>query len=373
MRLAVDATPLLGQRSGVGRYVEGVLTGLSRLEHAPQPMLALFHPGDRVPDPLPPGTRRTPRAVPQGLLLRAWERLPLPRVETLTGPIDVFHGGNYTLPRMLWAASVVTIHDLTYLRYRETVDDYVATYRERVPVALQRASRTVTVSEAVRQELVAEYRLDPARVVVAPNGVDTVWFDALPLTPADRHRLGVPARYLLFIGNREPRKGLPTLVEAHRRARRADPAVPMLVLVGPSGWGDVWGEHPPDRGDVVQTGFVSESDLRGLVAGAVAVCMPSRYEGFGLPILEALACARPVLASDIAAHREVGGDEVRYLPVGDVDAWAHAMGELSAGGTESGAEAARLDRARPFTWERSARIHLHTWQSAAAERRGRRR
>ena len=368
LRLAVDATPLLGQRTGVGRYLEGLLHGLSSIPGAPEALLTVFSWRGPVPDPQPPHSRLAPRRLPARVLHRLWAAVPFPPVEVLTGRIDVFHAGNYVLPPLRRAGGVVTVHDLTYLRYPETVDDNVATYRHHVPDALRRARRVITVSSAVREELCAEYRLDPERVVVAPNGVESSWARARPLPPADRLRLRLPERYLLFVGNLEPRKGLATLARAHAQVRREDPEAPVLVLVGPAGWGDVWQGDEPDPADVRQLGFLENEDLRGVVAGAEALCMPSRYEGFGLPVLEGLACGRTVLCSDIPAHREVGGDQVRYLPVGDVDAWSSALVELSAVQTDPAAAASRRARAALFTWERSAAQHLLAWRAAAQER-----
>ncbi len=373
LRLAVDAHPLLGQRSGVGRYLDGVLTGLAALDGAPEPVLTLYNLWQQVPEPAPPRTRlaerpRLTRRISPIVLNHLWRHVPRGGVELLTGPVDVFHAGNYVLPPLRRAAGVVTVHDLAYLRYPETVDDYVATYRTRVPDALRRSARVVTVSDAVRDELVAEYGLDPATVVVAPNGVDPSWARAEPLDTAARARLDVPERYVLFVGNLEPRKGLPLLAAAHAAARRQDPDVPPLLLVGPPGWGDAWDGTEPDRTDVRHLGFVPDDDLQGLVAGATALCMPSRYEGFGLPILEALACGRPVLASDIPAHREVGGGDVHFVGAADVDGWSQALVDVSTVADPATAEQSRRAQAGPFTWERSAGVHLQAWRAAAAER-----
>jgi glycosyltransferase involved in cell wall biosynthesis len=368
LRLAVDANPLLGHRSGVGRYLQGVLDGLARLADAPEPMLTLYNRRGQLPGPAPQRTRPTPRRLPGRLLNPLWSRVAFPPVEVLTGRIDVFHAGNYVLPPLLRAAGVVTVHDLAYLRFRDTVDDNVRTYRERVPDALKRAGRVVTVSQAVREELCAEYSLDPASVVVAPNGVDPGWSLAQPPSTAVRERLGLPERYLLFVGNLEPRKGLPTLAAAHAAARRECPSVPPLVLVGPPGWGDVWGQQRPDPADVKHLGYLTDDDLGPVVAGALALCMPSVYEGFGLPVLEALACGRPALVSDISAHREVGGQLAHYLAVGDVDAWSAALVEVSTHHEAPGLVGDRRARAALFTWERSAAVHLEAWRQAAAER-----
>jgi glycosyltransferase involved in cell wall biosynthesis len=145
--------------------------------------------------------------------------------------------------------------------------------------------------------------------------------------------------------------------------------VPRLVLVGGTGWGDRWGDATPDPANVSIVGFVGDARLKALVAGADAVCMPSRYEGFGLPILEALAAGSPVLASDIPAHREVGGSLVRYLPSA-VDDWAQAVIDASAADDQTLRDERRT-YARQFTWRRSALQHVAAYRdasSAAAER-----
>lgn len=368
LRVGLDATPLLGTRTGVGRYVHGLLAGLAELQAIAPPVLAAFSLRGHLPDDV--AGRASPVRVPARVLHRAWQRVPFPPVELLTGPVDVFHAGNFVLPPTLRSAGVVTVHDLTYLRHPETVTPAVLAYRELVPASLHRAAGVVTVSAAVRDELCAEYPLDPALVTVAPNGVAAAWFRARPPNADERARLGLPERYLLFVGNVEPRKGLPTLVRAHRAARRADPDVPPLVVVGPPGWGDAWGGEEPDRADVLRLGFLADDDLRRTVAGAAALCLPSRYEGFGLPVLEALACGRPALVSDLPAHREVGAHLATYLGSDDTDGWADAL--LRAGQDDApGAEEARRAHAAAFTWSRSAEHHLAAWTAAAAARRPR--
>jgi glycosyltransferase involved in cell wall biosynthesis len=366
MRIALDATPLLGQRSGVGRYLSGLLDGLHGLPDAPEPVLTLFSIRGSVPAPHPPGTSMAPRRAPARLLNRMWKRMPFPPVEILTGRVDVFHGTNFVLPPLARAAGVVTIHDLTYIRFPETVDDNVRAYRYLVPDAIRRARTVITVSRAIADELTDEYSLADEQVVVAPLGVAPEWGQQKPPDDDQRRTLGLPERYVLFAGNREPRKNLGTLLRAHDAARSSDPDVPPLVIVGPAGWGDAWAGARPDPQHVRLLGFLSDVDLRATVAGADAVCAPSRYEGFGLPVIEAFATGTPVLASDIPAHREISGGLATLLPVDDIDAWAQAL-TLVAGVSDRPADAdfERQRHASCFTWERCAQRHVEVYVAAA--------
>ncbi|UOY01224.1 glycosyltransferase family 4 protein [Blastococcus sp. PRF04-17] len=367
MRLALDATPLLGQRSGVGRYVTGLVHGLAEISPELRPRLTLFSVRGQLPADLPRGARRAPGRFPARLLRPLWARTAFPPVEILSGPVDVFHGTNFVLPPAARAGGVVTVHDLAFLRYPGTVTGDVAHYRDLVPRALRRARAVVTVSEAMADEIRAEYAWLTPRVFVAPNGVDPSWARAQPASDEDLRRLGIPPRYVVFVGNMEPRKNLGTLLRAHTAARRQDPRVPPLVLVGPAGWGDRWQGAAPDARDAVLAGYLPGDDLQRVVARATAVCMPSRYEGFGLPVLEAMAAGRPVLASDIPAHREIAQGHAILLPPDDTDAWAEALTGLDR---MTGGDAARRAHAAGFTWARSAATHLEAYRQAAERRRG---
>jgi glycosyltransferase involved in cell wall biosynthesis len=366
MRIALDATPLLGQRSGVGNYVRGLVGGLASLDDGPETLLTLFSIRGSVPGPLPARTRPAPRRAPARLLRRTWSRWSWPPAEILTGRVAVFHGTNFVLPPLSRAGGLVTVHDLAYLRYRETVTGDAAQYADLVPAALRRGASVLAVSHAMAAEIAAEYGIDDDRITVAHHGVDPAWGGAEPPSASDRRRLGLPERYLLFMGNLEPRKNLGTLLRAHAQARAEDQDVPPLVLVGPAGWGDRWQGHPPDPADVVLAGYLADDDLRAAVAGAAAVCMPSHYEGFGLPVLEAMAAGRPVVASDISAHREVAGVHAELLPALDTDAWADALTRVAAGRLDDPTrEVGRRAHAAGFTWRASAEAHLRAYRTAA--------
>jgi glycosyltransferase involved in cell wall biosynthesis len=363
MRVGIDATPLLGRRSGVGRYVEGLLGGIRDAASTVEPVLTTFSlRGARPPESDVAGAVLAPRRLPARLLNPAWSHTGFPPVELLTGRIRVFHGTNFVQPPSL-CAGVLTIHDLAYLHHSDVVTPAAQRYRSLVPRGIRRSALVICFTDAVKDEICDAYTLAPERIRVIPHGVDPGWALAAPPSAAQRSTWDLPPRYIAALGTLEPRKNLGLLIRAHAAARLSEPSVPPLVLVGGPGWGHPWGEARPDHRNVVLTGFLPDDIVRNVVAGADAVCMPSRYEGFGLPILEAMASGRSVLASDIAAHREVGAASISYLPF-DPDAWTEALVRLAVRGDDGSADERRA-RAAGFTWERSAQDHIDAYRDAA--------
>jgi glycosyltransferase involved in cell wall biosynthesis len=372
MKVGLDATPLLGPRTGVGRYVAGLVEGMTELPGG-EPHEIVLVPftwrgtaGLAGVAPAARQVRRRRRRPPMRLLQAAWAALPFPPVEWLAGRVEVFHGTNFVAPPTRRAAAVVTVHDLTYLRHPEMVTAASARFRDLVPRALRRGATVCTPTAAVGAEVADAYRLPPERLMVTPLGVGPAWRDATPADPAWLAANGLPERYLLFVGSREPRKNLATLLAAYRELL-ADPApggIPPLVLVGPAGWGEALDLAGLPAEAVRTPGYLPEDDLARVVAGAAALVFPSWYEGFGLPALEALACGTPVVASDLPALREVLGDQAELVPPGDAAAMAAALAKVLADPGGEAARAARRARAAAFTWAACARATLSAYHRA---------
>ncbi|HVX47481.1 MAG TPA: glycosyltransferase family 1 protein, partial [Mycobacteriales bacterium] len=246
MRIGLDATPLLGTRSGVGRYVEHLVNALPAGDLVATAFTLRGAGAGALPAALPPGVTVRHKPVPARGRQEAGARAEFPPVEFLTGRIDVFHATNFVLPPLRKAAGVVTIHDLTYLHYPETVSAASLRYRELVPRSIARARVVCTPSEAVAAEVREEY--GDTDVVVTPLGVDESWFGTERPDEAWRLAPGLPPRYLLFVGTLEPRKNLPTLLTAYRALRAEHPDTPPLVLIGARGWGPALSTAglPPD-------------------------------------------------------------------------------------------------------------------------------
>lgn len=357
MRVVLDATPLLGQRTGVGTYVHHLVQGLSELDGVDLTLTA-FSGRARRPTELPVGVAWRHCAVPARVLRGAWMRASVPRVEWLVGRHDVFHGTNFVLPPTR-SAGVVTIHDLSYERFPELVSAASLQYRVLVPRGLRTAAAVVTPSATVRDEVIEQYRLPPERVFVTPLGVADAWLSAQRLDDDRRTELGVPHEYVAFIGTREPRKNLRKLLTAHRAYWQAGGRT-SLVLVGAAGWADL----RPGDGTVVLP-HLPEADVRGIVAGARALAFPSLYEGFGLPVLEAMAAGTSVICSDIPVLREVAGVHAQFVDPQDADAWSHAL-ETARPPADPGPA---RDWAATFTWARCAESTAATYAKAVGSQR----
>ncbi len=362
LRVGVDATPLLGNRTGIGHYTANIVAGLARRSELRVTAVPFTARGGGRPADLAAGVRWRHLPLPARGLHALWSRGPVPPVEVLSGPVDVFHGTNFVLPPTLRAAGVVTVHDLAFLRYPELVDAASLAYRTLVPRSVRRAALVLSPTRAIADEVVEAYRLDPAVVRVTPLGVDPGWADATALDPAQRAASGLPAEYLLAVGTVEPRKGLDVLVAAYRVLRAAHPEVPPLVVVGPAGWGPELDVSGLD-GQVLFPGYVPYAQLRGVVAGAAVFAFPSRYEGFGLPPLEAMAAGVPVVASAIPTSAEVLGGFAALPPVGDASALAEALwAALSRRDPERLAAARR--HAATWTWDRCVDATVAAYRDA---------
>ncbi len=292
---------------------------------------------------LPPGVRSAQRAMPARPLHQAWAHMDFPPVEWFVGPVDVVHGTNFVVPPTRRAAQVVTVHDLTPLRYPELCDAPTLAFPNLVRRALRRGAWVHTHSDFVAGEVIEAFGVGPERVRAIAPGVPEVG-PGPSLEMAARRSVALPAgtdRYVLAIGTAEPRKDLPGLVAAFDdlAAQHQDVA---LVLVGPEGWGTtaldraVGAARHADR--IVRTGWVSDAELGGLLRGAAVLAYPSLYEGFGLPPLQAMAAGVPVVASRAGAVPEALGDAAALVPVGDRGALADALAHV----LDSGAERASL-------------------------------
>lgn len=286
----------------------------------------------------------------------------IPSYDALFGRHDVYHQTHLDVdPRVPGRKLVLTLHDLIARRWPDE-----GQVIEGAEALLSRAAGVITVSDSSRWTILGAFpSIEPSRVHVVWNGVDHSTFhgDAAPEDGSHLSRLGVSGTYLLYVGGLTRRKNVDVLVAAHHRLREQQDDVPPLVLVGPWRSTQLPGQGPGVRA----LGAVPAAAVPALMRRASLVVLPSRDEGFGLPLLEAQACGALVACSDIPVFREVGGDAPFYV---DSTAPAALAEGVAAALRASRQEAAhRRDRgilhARGFSWERSARDHVRVYRKVA--------
>ncbi|SNR38751.1 Glycosyltransferase involved in cell wall bisynthesis [Haloechinothrix alba] len=353
LRILLDGTPLLGERTGIGRYTASLSEELASMPKVDTRAVAFTLRGwRRLRTVLPHGVRARGMPVSARAVRQFWLRGSFPQVELFAGPTDVVHGTNFVLPGTARAAGVLTIHDLSFLDAPEELSPSDALLPELIRSGARRADAICTPTAAVGDAVAERLDVDREKIIVTPLGVDPAWFTAMPPNNDLRSRFGLPSEYLLFVGTSGPRKGLDWLNEAHKTA----PELPPLVYIGPGPF------MVNDRSQ--DAGYVSDVDLRSVVAGASALVLPSRDEGFGLPVLEAMACDVPVVCSDVPSLREVAGSFAHLVPYGDTDALAQSLGAAVEERNAPSNSIARRAHAASFTWHRCAEATVDAYQFA---------
>jgi glycosyltransferase involved in cell wall biosynthesis len=301
-----------------------------------------------------------------------WEQTYLAAV---TRKMDLVHGLAFAVPFMSSCPTVVTVHDLSFLRHPSAFRPFNRTYLSLITQAsTRRAARVIAVSASTRQDVITLCGVPAEKVVVVPNGVTPEFSPADPAeVSAFRQRKGLPERYILFLGTLEPRKNLVRLLDAyallHARAQGASaPAVPPLVIAGGKGWfyQEIFARVSALGliGQVTFPGFVPAEELPWWYRGAALFVYPSLFEGFGLPVLEAMACGTPTITSRASSLPEVAGDGAIMVDPEDVEDLAEAMYQvLTTPDLARQLHATGLRQASRFPWSLTAAATREVYRS----------
>lgn len=282
-------------------------------------------------------------------LYEAWNRFGRPRVEGACGPVDVCHS-TVAIPAATRAAQVVTVHDVAFVHTPERFTAHGVRVMRAGLERCRRADRLIVPSAATRDDL-AELGFDPARIRTVPWGVDPTPAAEAEVERVRRHH-GLPDRFVLFVGTVEPRKNLSRLTAAVARLPEPVP----LVVAGAEGWG----ERPEVTGDVRFLGFVPAADLAPLYRAATVAAYPSLQEGFGLPVLEAMAQGTAVVTSAATATAETAGGAAVLVDPTDVEAIADGLAR--ALDDPSAWSAPGLARAAAMSWDATADATLGVYR-----------
>jgi glycosyltransferase involved in cell wall biosynthesis len=375
VHVLIDASALPPFRGGVGRYVDELIA------HLPQVGVetsVVCQPRDVEVYTASVGWRNITilpswaSSPPQRLV---WEQTHLPRVIHARHP-DIVHSPHYTMPLAnsgrRGPKQVVTLHDATFFSDPHLHSSVKVKFFSRwTRFSCRRADALLVPSQATKDELVRVVHADARRVWVVPHGVDGLKFRRPGGDEVREVRawLGLPpdGTFIAFLGTLEPRKNVPGLIRAYIASCSSLPEPPTLVLAGSAGWDpgiDAALAEVPAHLRVMRPGFVPDSLLPGLLGGATIVAYPSFGEGFGLPVLEAMACGATVMTTDRLSLPEVGGDTVRYAKSPMVADVADALTQLLADPAAClalGSSAAT--RAATFGWLQTARGHRHVYES----------
>jgi len=365
LEVALDVTPLIGQRSGVGHFVAEILDAMGHTERIGLlPYALTLRAQRRSESALPPGTRMLP--FPAGAAIAAWGRVEMPDARRWLGPAAVVHGTNFIVPPTGGAGAVVTVHDCSFARFPELCTPVVRRFGAVLRRAVRRGAWVHTPSRFVAEE--AAEILGTDRVVAVPHGVPRLAMAATPVVG-----LVGDGPFILALGTLEPRKNIARLVAAFAAVSSRHPDVGLLVAGadGPARPAvEAARDALPDsvRRRVHLAGYVDDRVRSSLLAKASVFVYPSLYEGFGFPLLEAMAAGTPVVAGDAGAIPEVAGDGALLVDPRDTDGLAEAVNRtLDDGVLRANLVQAGRRRAATFSWRAAASGLADLYHRAAGE------
>jgi glycosyltransferase involved in cell wall biosynthesis len=362
--IGLDYTPAYEQGGGIGRYVRELVVALAKQDRETLYHLFVAGSSSRSSHSLGSNFVWKPTRVSPRWFARIWHRahIPIP-VEVFVGGVDLYHATDFVLPPTLpRTRTLLTVHDLSYVRVPEAASPNLKAYLDRVvPASVARADFVVADSQATKNDLIDLYGVSEAKIDVLLSGVDDRFkretHASVLMTTRMRYKIG-NSPYIFSVGTVQPRKNYGRLIQALALLRLSGHNID-LVIAGGRGWlEDPIYETISTTGmqdHVHFIGFADEADLPALYSAAYCCALPSLYEGFGLPVLEAMACGTPVITSNISSLPEVAGDAAIMVDPYNLDAIVDAIKRLLDDTSLYQAYVEKgYERAKQFTWDNSA-------------------
>lgn len=375
MQIGIDYTAALKQGGGIGRYTRGLITALAQLDtrhhytllttpDAPRAGLDIFQSHANF------GTKTYP--LPERWMTIGWHRLYLPiPVEWFSGPVDLFHSPNFILPPTRRAKTLLTVHDLSFIRHPQGAVDKLRRWLEKaVPRSLARANHVLADSRSTKIDLQEIYGVQDEKITVVGAGVEArfrpVTNPAALQTMQEKYNL--PPKFILGLGTLEPRKNFSGLIRAFGQSPVRE--THHLVIAGGKGWlyDDIFAaaEQSPAAERIHFSGFVADDDLPALYSLADIFAYPSHYEGFGIPVAEAMACGTPVICANNSSLPEVAGNAAVLVSANDSEALAGAFQQVATDHSLREDLIRRgFEQANIFNWPDAAQRLLNVYDTFA--------
>lgn len=371
MRIGIDIRILsmLSDRAGLYQHTYNLVSNLLKINHENDYLLLSTSRGPDLEGIPEKNLLKLPAKITVPLL----EKLSLP-VELLTGRLDIFHGPCFFVPRCLNCKSIVTVHDLMALRHPDFLTPESEYFFKRRLKAAKRANAVIAVSDFTKKEIMELLKIEEGRIRVIHNGIDRSFrpMEDGAMIEVVKAKYGIRGHYFLFVGNIEPKKNIESLLRACVLLRRSTNFRYPLLIVGKKalGFKSVWKivQDLQAEKETIFTDVVDNNELPYLYSGAEIFIFPSLFEGFGMPVIEAMACGTPVVASNRSSIPEIAGDAALLVDPLNIDGIAEAMYNLLSDQylkkrlVEKG-----LKRAMAFSWEKAVRETLELYREVAKQ------
>ncbi|MFB3897087.1 MAG: glycosyltransferase family 4 protein [bacterium] len=368
MRIGIDISCLAAPKTGVGLYTYHLIQALLAIDKTNQ-----YYLFSAQPVHLPDSVKTAATVITHShykITTPFWEQIQLPRL-LIKNQIEVFHTPNYITSIFSYIPTVITVHDLSVFLFPQMHPVY-RRWRHRLlfPSSVKQANKIITVSEQTKLDLNHLFSITKGKTVTIYNGLP-VWFTQEGSLSVQN--LELPEPYILFVGTIEPRKNLQLMLQSFAQVKNLNHIPHKLVIIGGNGWGNnqihTQLEQYGIQNEVIFTGHLEHNELPSIYQHASLLVFPSIYEGFGFPPLEAMACGIPVIASNISSIPEVVGDAGILLNLDKPQIWAETIySVLSDQQLQQELRLKGINRAKQFSWGKTAQLTLTVYEQAAAKK-----